>query len=291
LKKILFVINPVAGGKFVNKTNLVEQIKTNLAQGTDYEIKIWESLSQNEEIVAMIQSGNYSMVVAAGGDGTINFVAKSAMKIGIPIGIIPLGSGNGLARHLGIPLKTIEAIKNISNGKEISIDTGLINGNVFLCTAGAGFDALIGDLFSRSTGRGLFNYAKMTIQQLVSYAPNEYTVTFDGQTIKKKAFIIAFANVNQYGNNTYIAPQADLQDGYLDICIIKPFNALQFWGLGVRIFNKTITKSSLYEYYKTKKVELTFEGNDPVHFDGEPVKLGNKIDIEVRPGSLKVVVP
>ncbi len=291
MKKILFLINPIAGGKSVDKTNLVEQIKTNLAQGTDYEIKIWESLSQNDEIIAMIQSGNYSKIVAAGGDGTINFVAKAAMKAGIPIGIIPLGSGNGLARHLGIPLKTVDAIKNISSGKVISIDTGLINGNVFLCTAGAGFDALIGDLFSRSTGRGLFNYAKMTIQQLVNYKPNEYTIVFNGQTLKRKAFILCFANVNQYGNNTYIAPQADLQDGFLDICIIKPFNALQFWGIGIRIFNKTITKSPQYEYYKTKKAELYFESKDPVHFDGEPAQLGNKLEIEVQPASLGIVVP
>lgn len=291
MKKILFVINPVAGGKFVNKTNLLHQIKANLSSEIICDIKVWESLDHSDEIISMIMDGNYDMIAAAGGDGTINFVSQAAMKKNIPVGVVPLGSGNGLARHLGIPLNTVEAIKTISNGKEICIDTGIINGNVFICTAGAGFDALIGDLFSKSTGRGFVNYARMTIQQLFSYKPNEYTVIFDGQTIKRKAFIIAFANVNQYGNNTYIAPQADLQDGLLDICIIKPFNALQFWGLGIRIFNKTITKSSLYEYYKTKKVELRFEGKDPVHFDGEPVQMGNKIDIEVNPGSLRVVVP
>jgi len=291
LKKILFVINPVAGGKFVNKKNLLAQIDANLNHGAEYEVKVWEDLTQNDEIHAMISNGDYDMIAAAGGDGTINFVAQAAMKKGIPVGVIPFGSGNGLARHLGIPLNTVEAIKTLSSGKDITIDTGIINGNMFVCTTGAGFDALIGDLFSKSTTRGFFNYAKMSLQQLVNYKPNEYTITFDGQTIKRKAFILALANVNQYGNNTYIAPQADLQDGFLDICIVKPFNAFQFPLLGIRIFNKTITSSPLYEYYKTKKVEIHFEGNDPIHFDGEPVMMGNKLEIEVQPASLRVIVP
>src|SRR6185437_10926065 len=261
MRKILFVINPVAGGKSVNKKNFLSQVKDNLPPGMDYDIKNWESLSQNEEIHSMISEGDYRMVVAAGGDGTINFVAQAAMKKEVPVGIIPFGSGNGLARHLGIPLKIPDAIRNLSTGKEITIDTGTINGNMFICTTGAGFDALIGNLFSKSTGRGFFNYAKMTLQQLINYKPLEYTLAFDGQTITRKAFILALANVNQYGNNTYIAPQADLQDGFLDICIIKPFNAFLFPALGVRIFNKTITQSHLYEYYKTKKVEINFEGN------------------------------
>ena len=231
------------------------------------------------------------MAVAVGGDGTINFVAKDAMKHNIPVGIIPLGSGNGLARHLGIPLKTTEAIKNIASGKEMIIDTGIINNTMFICTTGAGFDALIGNLFSESTERGFFTYAKMTLQQLLSYKPKEYTISFDDKVLKRKAFILALANVNQYGNDTFIAPQANLQDGLLDICILKPFNAFQFPMLGIRIFNRTITKSPLYEYYKAKKVEITFEGNDPVHFDGEPMLMGNKLNIEVRPASLKVIVP
>src|ERR1022692_4133738 len=124
MKKILFVINPVAGGKYVNRKNLLAQIESNLNHGTIYDIKIWENLTQNEEIHTMIAEGDYQMIVAAGGDGTINFVAQGAMKKGIPVGVIPFGSGNGLARHLGIPLNTVEAIKTLSSGKDITIDTG-----------------------------------------------------------------------------------------------------------------------------------------------------------------------
>jgi YegS/Rv2252/BmrU family lipid kinase len=270
---------------------LLENIAANMPTDHEYDVKIWEDLTQNEEIHNMISSGEYTKAVAVGGDGTINFVAQEAMRQNMPVGIIPLGSGNGLARHLGIPLKTSEAIKNIASGREVIIDTGVINGNIFICTTGAGFDALIGNLFSTSTERGFFTYAKMTLQQLLSYKPKEYTLNFDGKTLKRKAFILALANVNQYGNDTFIAPQADIQDGYLDICIIKPFNAFQFPMLGIRIFNRSITKSPLYEYYKTKNIEITFDGNDPVHFDGEPVIMGNKLNIEVRPASLKVIVP
>jgi diacylglycerol kinase (ATP) len=289
--KILFVINPVAGGSAVNRKNLLSQIAENLPAGQLYDIKIWESLDQNAEIKALISDGGYARVVAVGGDGTINFVAQAAMKSHIPIGIIPFGSGNGLVRHLGIPLKTEEAIKIISAGREITIDTGLVNGNIFMCTTGAGFDALIGRLFSQSTKRGFFTYAKMTLQQLIHYKPREYTISFEGQVLKRKAFILAVANVNQYGNNTFIAPQADLCDGYLDICIIKPFKARHFPALGIRIFNKTITKSSKYEYYKARKIRIIIGDNEPVHFDGEPVDMGNILEIEVVPASLTVIVP
>jgi diacylglycerol kinase (ATP) len=290
-KNILFVINPVSGGKTLNQADLISTIVANLPSHYTYHVKIWESLDQNDEIRRMISDDGYDTVVACGGDGTINFVAKEAIKKNITMGIVPLGSGNGLARHLGIPLQMKEAIKNLSSGQEMVIDTGLINGHVFLCTTGAGFDALIGEMFSHSKKRGFFTYAKMTLTQLLTYKPKEYTLSFNGSTIKRKAFIIAFANVNQYGNDTFIAPQADIQDGYLDVCIIKPFKAHHFPMLGLRIFNRTIFKSPFYEYYKTKRIELTFDGDVPVHYDGEPVRLGNKLTIEANPASLRMIVP
>jgi len=189
LQKILFVINPVAGGKTTNVPGIISHIESNLAQDISYEVKVWESLDQNQEIHDMILSGNYSKVAAVGGDGTINFIAQAAIKAGIPMGIVPKGSGNGLARHLGLPLDEANSIKTVIHGRETLIDTGIVNGNLFLCTSGAGFDALIGDLFSKSTTRGLVSYAKISLQQLINYKPREcgYDVqdlgSFSGESV------------------------------------------------------------------------------------------------------------
>ncbi len=288
-KKILFVVNPISGGNSRKTGNILALIKELMPADSNYEIKIWEKPDEGPAIQNLITSGKYDMVAVAGGDGTINLVAQAAVKAGITMAIIPKGSGNGLARHLNIPLDTAKAIRNIYEGREVTIDTGKVNGHLFLCTSGAGFDALIGDLFANSKTRGLVTYAKISLQQLLAYKPREYTINFDGKMLKTKAFIIAFANVNQYGNNTYIAPQANVEDGYLDICIIKPYKFYQLPGLAIRIFNKTLTGSKLYEYHKAKKIQLKLARAEAVHYDGEPVNFGDTLDIEVQPASLKII--
>jgi diacylglycerol kinase (ATP) len=291
VQKILFVINPVSGGKAVDRKNLESKILFLKPAELSAEIKIWESHDQDEEILSMICEGSYDAIAAVGGDGTVNFLAHATMKKGIPMGIIPMGSGNGLARHLGIPLKTEAALKSFYNGKISVIDTGIINGKLFLCTAGAGFDALIGELFSTSTERGFYTYAKMSFQQFMGYKPRNYKIIIDGKEINRTAFIIAIANVNQYGNNTYIAPEANLKDGLLDVCVVKPFHMYDTPALAFRVFTKTLHKSHVFESWKARKITLYLNDNESVQVDGEPLKPGNRLEIEINPGSLKMIVP
>jgi diacylglycerol kinase (ATP) len=290
-RNILFVINPISGGITVNKENLFADIKSCIPSHFTYEIKIWEGSKNTAEINGLISSCKFDTVVACGGDGTINFVAQQAMASNLTLGIVPMGSGNGLARHLGIPLDRIGALKNLSTGQEIKIDTGTANGHNFTCTAGVGFDALIGDRFSSSRERGFLTYLKITFIELITYRPKQYTLTFNGKTMKVKAFLISFANASQYGNDVFIAPQADIQDGLIDICIIKPFNIFHIPLLSYRIMKRSITKSSRYMAYKSSKIELLREEDGSAHVDGEPIKAGTSLSIHVNPASLKVIVP
>jgi YegS/Rv2252/BmrU family lipid kinase len=291
-RKVLFVLNPVAGGKKDRKSELINEINSHISpENIEHTIKVWERPEQRDEIMNMIGSGLYDVVVAVGGDGTINMVAAAAIKAGVTLGIVPIGSGNGLARHLHIPLKPAEAIALINTGTEITIDSGMVNDRVFMCTSGIGFDALIGDLFASSTRRGFSSYFKITVGQLLSYKPQNYIISFEDRSIERKAFLITIANASQYGNDAFIAPQADIADRHLDICILKPFKLWHIPGLAMRIFRKTITGSPLYETYRVQQAQISRTEDGPIHYDGEPLRLGTQLSYNVNPGALKVIVP
>ena len=288
-KKIVFIINPKAGAK--SKVNVADIIKSTISGELDYEIIYWEHLAQWPEIKTKILTNNYDIAVAVGGDGTVNQLARTLINTNISLAILPKGSGNGLARHLTIPLETKKAVELLTNGKEISIDSGFINDEAFFCTSGIGFDAHIGTLFAENKTRGFFTYLKMTLSELIKYQSQEYLLTLNGMQIKRKAFLITFANASQYGNNVYIAPKADIKDGMIDICILKPFKFWDVPGIGWRLFNKTAHRSSFIEMHKASAVEIIRSAEGPIHFDGEPLTMGAKIQIEIKPASLKVIVP
>lgn len=286
------MVNPVAGGKDNRQDQLTGLINKNVDGGCiEHSIMIWERPEQRNEISDAVQHGGYDIVVAVGGDGTINMVAQAAMNANVSLGIVPIGSGNGLARHLHIPLETAEAINLINTGEEMAIDCGSVEGIPFFCTSGIGFDALIGDLFANSTSRGFSTYFRITLGQLLRYRPLEYTIHMSGKSIARKAFLITIANASQYGNDAFIAPQASITDGYLDICILKPFKFWHIPGLAIRMFRRTITSSPLYETYKAKGLEVVRKESGPVHYDGEPLMLGLKLRYEANPASLRVIVP
>ena len=242
-EKILFLINPISGTQL--KEHLPGMIKDLIdASIFDVEIVITKYKGEASEIVRQKLLANYRYFVAVGGDGTVNEIAKELINSRGILGIIPIGSGNGLARHLQIPLQPKKAIQIINNLKHQAIDYGLINKTPFFCTCGVGFDALIGDKFAQCKGRGLTNYVKTTIREYFNYKPEMYQITIDDErTIKRQAFLITFANGSQYGNNAYIAPHADICDGKLDICIISPFKLYNAPGIGIRLFAKNIHAS------------------------------------------------
>lgn len=286
-QKIAFVINPNAGAK--KKINVIEFIKTHFPKHLLYDLIVWENKDDFESIKQQLLNGNYHIVVACGGDGTVNQVASVLQHTKMALGIFPLGSGNGLARSNRIPLDLKHALQVIERGIIKQIDGAMMNQHPFFCTAGIGFDAHIANEFATSTKRGFVTYFKTTVKEFFGYQPNNYKITIDEKLIETKAFLITVANAGQWGNDVYIAPEAELSDGILNISILKPFSLFAIPMIGIKLFSKKIHKSIQLQSEKGKYIDIEFDGELPVHFDGEPIKVSNKISITIKPLALKIV--
>jgi diacylglycerol kinase (ATP) len=254
-----------------------------------FDFIIWDNKDDFESIKQQILRNNYSTVVACGGDGTVNQVASVVVNTSMSIGILPLGSGNGLARSNKIPMDLKQALAVIAKGAVRKMDSALINGIPYFCTAGVGFDALIANCFATSTKRGFATYINTTIKEFFNYKPNHYAITVDGVKTNVDAFLITIANAGQWGNNVYIAPSAKLDDGLLRVSILKPFSKRSIPSIGLKLFLKKIDTAKNFMALVGKKIEIEFDNELPVHFDGEPILVKNKLNIEVVPLSLNVV--
>lgn len=286
-QKIAFIINPKAGVK--KRIDVSEFIQANFPKDITYDLIIWKNKDDFSSIKDQIINGNYSVAVACGGDGTVNQVASVVVNTTIALGILPLGSGNGLARSNAIPMDLKKALTVIANGNFQKIDSATINGIPFFCTAGIGFDALIADKFASSSKRGFNTYLKTTIKEYFGYKPNNYTINVDGKQLKLKAFLITIANAGQWGNDVYIAPHAKINDGILHLSILKPFSKLVIPGVALRLLSKRIHSSSHFESMDGKHISIDFHGQLPVHFDGEPMLANDSIEVNINPLSLNVV--
>ncbi|HWY11228.1 MAG TPA: YegS/Rv2252/BmrU family lipid kinase [Bacteroidia bacterium] len=287
-RKILFIVNPNAGKKISGK--LIETIRKEFPSSIHNDITIWKDREHFHEIIESLKIGNYTDAVAVGGDGTVNQVAKTILNTGIKLGIVPAGSGNGLARSLGISVKTEEAIKQIAIGDSILIDSGTVNGIPFFCTSGVGFDAHIGRLFATSEKRGLKSYVKISLREFSSYKPKDYKIIIDGKELDRKAFLITVANAGQYGNNFYIAPQAKLNDGLFHIVILKPFNLFGGTGTVLKVLRRKANEAKLIETFTGKEIFIKRAGPGSIHFDGEPQTEDEELHYILHPKSLKVIV-
>lgn len=287
-RKILFIVNPNAGKKISDK--IVAVIRREFPENIYYQVVIWKDKEHFEEITSILKTQGYTDAVAVGGDGTVNQVAKTILNTGIALGIVPTGSGNGLARSLGLSMEISGVIKQIEKGRYATIDNGTVNGIPFFCTSGVGFDAHIGKLFATSVKRGLKSYVKITLRELFAYRAKSYTLRFNDQEIKRKAFLITVANAGQYGNDFYIAPQAKMNDGLFHVAIIKPFNAFKVFEIFSKIMRRKANESSSIETYVTNRLSITRDDAAPIHFDGEPGEQGREIVYENQKLTLKVIV-
>lgn len=285
--KYAFIINPNAGAK--KKLNIETFIASQFPKTIVYDIIIWENANDITPIAKQIKAKNYSYIIACGGDGTVNMVASLIVNTNMALGILPLGSGNGLARSNGIPMDLVKAIKVIATSKAEIIDSGRINGHPFFCTAGIGFDALIAHKFAESTKRGFVTYFKTSVKEFFNYKPHSYSITVDGKNIKTQAFLITVANAGQWGNDVYIAPAAKLNDGLFHISVLKPFPFITFALLGIKLFSKKVDTFKYLESIIGKKVDIEFENELPAHYDGEPLLVNGKVNIEMLPLSLKII--
>ncbi|XHR95648.1 diacylglycerol/lipid kinase family protein [Mucilaginibacter sp. UC70_90] len=241
-------------------------------------------------VIAAEAVGKFDTVVAVGGDGTVNEVASAIVDTDTSLGIVPFGSGNGLSRFLGIPMDTKDAIKNLASGRTEIIDSARINGQPFFNMAGMGFDAHISEIFSHGKKRGFISYIKSSIKEVVGYQPQNYHLDIDGKKYDYKAFMLSIANSSQYGNNVHISPKASLQDGLLDVCVIKPFPLWRFPEMSMRMLIKATESSKYVEIIRGKQILIKREHTGPIHLDGEPQVAGTGIDINILPKSLKVIV-
>ena len=287
--KIIFIVNPISGSK--SKANIPALINKLIDKNLyDHQIIFTDYAGQGSEIATLAIVNNVDTIVAVGGDGTVNEIGKVLIGSSVNLGIIPAGSGNGLARHMGIPMDTAKAIELFNNRKIIRIDAGQINEKPFFCTAGVGFDAHIGNIFLTKVTRGLKGYITSTIKEFFSYIPEVYTVKFNEKVIKQQAFLVTFANASQYGNNAYIAPNAKIDDQYLDVCILNKFPLYAGPGIGMRIFAKNIDRSSYLNSWKVKSVSLERVSPGVIHLDGEPIQMGKLLKVNCIPSCLNVVV-
>jgi YegS/Rv2252/BmrU family lipid kinase len=231
------------------------------------------------------------LVIAVGGDGTVNEVAKALIHSSSVLGIIPVGSGNGLARDLSIPMDSRGAVEVIAEQQVISIDYCKANEQIFFCTCGVGFDALVSKRFSEEKRRGIFAYLRNIVFEYLRFKPDTYEIILKNDVLTKKAFLLTCANASQYGNNAFIAPHARMNDGAMDIAILFPFT---FWDLGplvVQMFTKQIDKNPKTEYYKAEQVVLKRKRPGIVHVDGEPIQMGEVISIKTIHNGLNVIAP
>lgn len=283
-RRFQFIVNPKAGTK--RKAKVVDQLKNELDDNISYGINFTEHAAHATELAQAAVQGGAEAVVAIGGDGTVNEVAKALIGTDVKLGVIPMGSGNGFARHMEIPLKVGDAIQCLNRGKSRLIDTGEVNGEPFLSTVGLGFDALVGKEFADFGKRGLFSYMQVSTNVFLNFKIGEYHLFVDGEEIKTKAFVINFANIGQYGNNAWIAPQASVSDGKLNVCILEPFPQHMVGDIIIKLFNKHLDRSKYYRSILAEKIEVI--SPSLYHIDGEP-RDRSKLEVKVVPGSLRVI--
>lgn len=289
--QFLFIINPISGT--TRKHKIAEMISSTLkVDANKIKIVLTRYAGHAKVLAKEAAAQGIPYIISVGGDGTMNEIASSILHTNSSIGIIPLGSGNGLARHLGIPLHPKKALELLNNFQIKTIDSGALNGIPFFCTAGIGLDAQVTKLFDELPTRGLKTYIKAFIKKVRTYKGDLLTLYINDKTEIIGTFLIStFANANQFGNNAFIAPTASLSDQQLNLILIKPVSILQAINKVIKLFSKKIHQDPEVEYHFFKKLDIVRPSEGAAHIDGEPLMLGRNITVECIPNALKVIVP
>lgn len=290
-KKIIFIINPISGHH--NKNNFPNLVEKHIDKNQyEYSIVFTEYAGHATELTKKAIEDDFDYIAAVGGDGTINEVAKCLIRKRQILVIVPLGSGNGLARHLELPFRPERLINEVINkGKIYKIDTAIMNDIPFISIAGIGFDALIADYFAKDENRGFITYAKLVTEKYPNYRQKEYTLILDDEkSIECKPFFVTFANSSQFGYNAEISPKASVQDGLIDVCIFKKPTILEVPIVATYFLAKQIDKSNFIDIYKAKKIRVIRKVAEVANIDGEAVEMSKDITVEIIPLSLNVLL-
>lgn len=288
--KALLIINPVSGTR--SKQGLKEIVAQQLAHAR-ISLEIKETHRSGDAFVFASEAvkESFDMVITAGGDGTVNETANALAFTGVPIGILPFGSGNGLARSVGIPQDTLAALKIIMKGHTLDCDRGIVNNHPFYCTFGIGFDAAVSEKFATMKKRGRVTYIRSAFREFLTYHSESYKIVIKGKIITEKALLIAVCNAPQYGNNAYIGPKAKLTDGLLDITVVhadNPFNTLL---MSMDMFTGILDKNRGIGTFRVPALTILRNHDGPVHLDGEPMHIGKDLEISCEKKALKIFAP
>ena len=285
----MFILNPISGT--VKKAGIPGKIDKYLNHGLfDHTIRYTEYAGHATVIAQEACEDGMDIVVAVGGDGTINEVGKALVHSSTAMGILPCGSGNGLARHLMIPINIKKAIEIINQCDIRELDYGMINDNPFFCTCGMGFDAFISQKFAEGGKRGKLKYMQLVLSQGLRYKGEPYDITIGNEELHHFAYLVSCANASQYGNNAYIAPQASMSDGLLDVIIMEPFDVIEAPQISIEMFNKTLDKNSKIKTFKCKRLHIHRKQAGYIHYDGDPIMTDADVDIELKSKGIRVVV-
>jgi diacylglycerol kinase (ATP) len=289
-KKVLFIVNPISGPgkqkrieKWIDAGLDKSKFISNIVQTTH--------AGHATELSKKAIEDETDIIVAVGGDGTVNEVGQTLIGSSSALGIIPTGSGNGLARHLKIPFNFTKAIDVINKGNVRKIDTATLNDKVFLSMAGIGYDAYVARKFSKAAKRGFISYFKIVTAEYPKYSPKKYELEIDGKKLTRRALLVTFANSNQFGNNTSIDPTARIDDGYIDVCIVRRIPLLLIPFYVPLLFTRTFHKTHYIEIIKAKEVRIVRKKGKTVHFDGDPFKMSKEVEMKINPLSLNIIVP
>ncbi len=288
-KTAVFIINPHSG--VAKKSDIPRLIDKYLDHEKFTHVICFTEYAGHANIIAgEARQNGADVVVAVGGDGTINEVARAIVHSPVALGIIPSGSGNGLARHLFLPINVRKCIKVLNHCEIHRLDYGTIDSHPFFCTCGVGFDAFISQKFAASSRRGPITYAENVLQKALNYKPETYEIITDDGASTHEALLISCANASQYGNNAYIAPQASMSDGMLDVVIIEPLDFIEASQVSIEMFNKTLGQNAKIKSLRTKSLVIRRENEGVIHFDGEPAVAGKELHVEVHERGINVVV-
>lgn len=286
---IVFIVNPISGTQ--SKKGVVEKIEKYIdREKFNHLIVPTQHAGHATEIARQYAKDGIDIVVAVGGDGTINETARALVHTSTTLGIIPCGSGNGLARHLHIPMDIRKAIETINRCMVETVDYGKINDIPFFCTCGVGFDAFISMKFAQAKKRGVGTYIENTLKEGLNYKPEIYEIENEDGTQRHKAFLITCANASQYGNNFYIAPKASLCDGLMDVIIMEPFTVLDVPSISFQMFNGTIDQNSRIKTLKCKRLKIHRSKPGVIHFDGDPIMAEADLTVEIIEKGLQVII-
>ena len=288
-KKVVFILNPISGT--ISKAGIPDLIEERLDKDKfDYRIAETQHAGHATDLAREAVEEGVDLVVAVGGDGTVNEVGRSLINTKSALGILPCGSGNGLARHLNLPMNLKKCIDIINCYDVKALDYGIINNHPFFCTCGMGFDAFISMKFAEAGKRGPITYMQKVLEEGLSYEPETYVIEDEDGTHRYKAFLVSAANASQYGNNAYIAPQASMSDGLLDIIIMEPFDLIEAPQVAIELFNKTLDKNLKIKTFRAKHIHIRRKKEGVIHYDGDPITSDADVDISVVPKGINIVV-